>query len=332
MLLDVSGAVADVEEAFHVKMQVYQHPTEARTFYAPDSQPSLDLATPVLDVSGLQNYSHPRPRMVVRPMVSGQKALPNAGSGFGGTYLGKDFRAAYVPDTTRTGAGQVVGLLQFDGYTSSDITYYENLAGLPSVTLSNVLLDGFGGQPTGDGGEVEVSLDIEMSISMAPGLAQVIVYEAGPYGSFHDILNRMATDNLAKQLSCSWYDPAEGPDPVAEQIFQQMWAQGQTFFAACGDYDAYTGPMPFPDDSPSITLVGGTTLTTTGPVGSWVSETVWNWGNGIGGAGGISTYYPIPSWQTNISMSANQGVNHQTKRPGCRLDGGQCVRARGRPE
>ena len=307
MLLDVSGAAADVEQALHVKMRVYQHPTEARTFYAPDSEPSLDLATPVLDVSGLQNYSRPRPQVVAKPLVGGQKVLPNAGSGRGGTYMGQDFRAAYVPDTTMTGAGQTVGLLQFDGYTTSDITYYENLAGLPSVTLSNVLLDGFSGQPTGTGGEVEVSLDIEMSISMAPGLSRVIVYEAGPDGNWHDILNRMANDNLARQLSCSWYDPEVGPDAVAEQIFQQMAAQGQSFFAACGDYDAYTGPFPFPDDSPSIMLVGGTTLTTSGPGGSWVSEKVWNWGNGIGSGGGISTSYPIPSWQTNINMTANQG-------------------------
>src|ERR1022692_4135390 len=42
MLLDVSGAAADVEQALHVKLQVYEHPTEARTFYAPDSEPSLD--------------------------------------------------------------------------------------------------------------------------------------------------------------------------------------------------------------------------------------------------------------------------------------------------
>jgi hypothetical protein len=117
----------------------------------------------------------------------------------------------------------------------------------------------------------------------------------------------MATDNLAKQLSCSWYNPEMGADPVAEQIFQQMAAQGQTFFAACGDSDAYTGPFPFPDDSPNITLVGGTTLTTSGPGGPWASETVWNWGNGEGTGGGISTYYTIPSWQTNISMTANKG-------------------------
>jgi hypothetical protein len=307
LLLDVSGSVANVERAFHLKMFVYQHPTEARTFYAPDTEPALDLAVPLLSISGLDNYSPPRPLFVRRPLDRAQRALPDTGSGPEGYYMGKDFRAAYVPDTSLTGSGQTVGLLQFDGYTASDITSYETLAGLPNVTLSNVLLDGFSGYPTRTGGEVEVSLDIEMAISMAPGLSKVIVYEAGPYGNWHDILNRMADDNLAKQLSCSWYIPGGGPDPVAEQIFQQMAAQGQSFFAASGDYDAYTGLIPFPSDTTNVTEVGGTLLTTSGPGGSWVGETAWNRNNGIGTAGGISTSYTIPSWQTNISMRANQG-------------------------
>ena len=65
--------------------------------------------------------------------------------------------------------------------------------------------------------------------------------------------------------------------------------------------------IPFPGDTPYVTQVGGTTLTTTGPGGSWVSETVWNRGNGIGSGGGISTQYPIPTWQTNVNMTANHG-------------------------
>ena len=105
MLVDVSGSVADIERALHVTMQVYQHPTENRTFYAPDVEPSLDLAVPILGISGLDNYSLPRPRYVVKPLVQGQAIAPNAGSGPSGTYMGKDFRAAYVPDTTLTGIG-----------------------------------------------------------------------------------------------------------------------------------------------------------------------------------------------------------------------------------
>ncbi len=308
MLVSVRGTVAEIEQAFHVTMNEYQHPKESRTFYAPAGEPSLDLAVPVLAISGLDNYALPHPHLQATLLEAARKtATPNAGSGPSGTYRGGDFRNAYVPGSPLTGSGQTVGLLQFDGYTASDIAYYESQAGLPSVTLTNVLLDGFNGTPTGSGGEIEVSLDIEMSISMAPGLSKIMVYEAGPAGNWHDILNRMATDNQARQLSCSWYIPGGGADAVADQIFQQMAAQGQSFFNASGDNDAYTGLIDFPGDTPYITQVGGTTLTTTGPGGSWVSETVWNRTNGIGSGGGISTQYPIPSWQTNVNMTASQG-------------------------
>jgi uncharacterized repeat protein (TIGR03803 family) len=314
-LLDVTGPVSNIEKAFHVNLQVYQHPTEARTFYAPDAEPSLNLAVPVLGISGLDNYRRPRPRLRAKPLSQVTNTIANLGSGNGGTYMGYDFRAAYIPGSPLTGSGQSVGLLEFDGYTADDITYYETQAGLPSVTLTNVLLDGFDGLPSGDGGEVEVSLDIEVAISMAPGLSEVIVYEAGGDGSWHDILNRMATDNLSKQLSCSWYIPGGGPDPVADQIWQQMAAQGQSFFNASGDSGAVLGPIDFPGDTPYITEVGGTTLTTTGPVGSWVSETVWNWGNGIGSSGGISTSYPIPTWQAGVNMTACRGSTKMRNTP-----------------
>ncbi|MGP8054830.1 MAG: protease pro-enzyme activation domain-containing protein, partial [Limisphaerales bacterium] len=315
MLVDVNGSVADIERALHVTLRVYQHPKEARKFYAPDTEPSLDLSVPVLSISGLDNYSLPRPRLVATPLVNGQNAAPNMGSGPSGSYMGGDFRAAYAPGVTLNGTGQTVGLLQFDGYTASDITYYESQTGLPSVTLSNVLIDGASGYPSGSGGEVEVSLDIEMAISMAPGLSKVMVYMAPNPSPWEDLLNRMANDNAAKQISCSWYAPGQGADPVADQIFQQMAVQGQTFFSASGDSDAYTGLIPFPGDTPYITQVGGTTLTTSGPGGSWGSETVWNWGSGVGSGGGVSTQYPIPAWQTNISMTANQGSTTMRNTP-----------------
>ena len=315
LLVDVSGSVADIERVLHVRLQVYQHPTEHRTFYAPDVEPSLDLAVPILSISGLNNYSLPRPRLKNIERVNGQTVASNAGSGPGGTYMGKDFRAAYVPDTTLDGSGQVVGLLQFDGYTASDIAYYETQAGLPSVTLSNVLVDGASGLPSGSGGEVEVSLDIEMVISMATNVARVLVYEAPNPSPFVDILNRMATDNLARQLSCSWFVPNGTAEPAAEQIWQEMATQGQSFFNASGDSDAYTGLIDFPGDSTNITQVGGTTLSTSAAGGAWASETVWNWGNGIGSGGGISTQYPVPYWQTNINMTINQGSTTMRNTP-----------------
>jgi uncharacterized repeat protein (TIGR03803 family) len=315
MIVDVEAPVSTVEGALHVKMHSFQHPREGRKFYAPDSEPTVDLPVAIKGISGLSNYSIPRPHAKsCQVLASGSANGPasgsvkaNAGSGPGGTYSGNDFRSAYVPSTSLTGQGQSIAMLEFDGYYADDITYYEDYAGLPHVPLINVLLDGFNGSPSGFGGEVEVALDIEVAIALAPNLSSIIVYEAGPYGNFHDILNRIANDNLAKQVSCSWYSPGAAADPVADQIFLQMAAQGQSFFSASGDYDAFTGLIPFPGDTPYVTEVGGTQLVTSGPQGSYVSESVWNWNNGIGSGGGISTQYAIPDWQQGIDMSANQG-------------------------
>ena len=66
MNVDVAGPVANIEEAFHVTMGVYQHPTENRTFYAPDREPTPDLCGPLWHISGLDNYSIPQPALVRR--------------------------------------------------------------------------------------------------------------------------------------------------------------------------------------------------------------------------------------------------------------------------
>lgn len=303
MILDVSGPAVAMEQAFHIKLLTYHHPTEARDFYAPNAEPSLDVAVPVLHIGGLDNFAPTRPLVQMKALDG---AAPDLGSGTNGSYMGDDFRAAYASNISLTGAGQTVGLLEFDGYYAADIAAYESQAGLPNVPLTNVLLDGFSGTPSNFDGCIEVSLDIEDAISMAPGLSQVVVYEAGSGGNWDDMLNRMATDDLAEQMSSSWYKPGGEPDPVADQIFEQMETQGQSMFQASGDYNAYTGLISFPCDNPYITLVGGTELTTSGPGGTWVSETVWNQTN-AGSGGGVSTSYSIPTWQQDVNMSGNQG-------------------------
>jgi subtilase family serine protease len=230
-LLDVTGSARDIQAAFHVTLRTYQHPRENRAFFAPDTEPSVDLAVPLLHVSGLDNYLLPRP-LLVRPGPGGYTdGTPTAGSAPDGNYWGNDFRAAYVPGVSLTGAGQSVGLLEFEsGFYTNDIAAYAEQAGIAAVPVKTVLLDGYDGGP-GDG-NVEVSLDIEMAMSMAPGLVSVIVYEGE---ITDDILDEMATESLANQLSASW---TYGIDATSEQIFQQFGAQGQSFFNASGDSDA----------------------------------------------------------------------------------------------
>jgi subtilase family serine protease len=301
-VLDVSATAADIERAFQIKLRVYDHPTESRKFFAPDTEPLVDSRLPILHISGLDNYSIPRPNVKPKPIT--ESVEPMTGSGPSGTFAGNDFRNAYAAGTTLTGSGESVALLEFDGYYAADISAYRSQigAGGSGPQLLNVAVDGGVSKP--GSGNVEVALDIEMLVAMAPGLSKIYVYEAPNPSPWVDLLSRMANDNLAKQISCSW--GGGGPDAGSEAIFKQMAAQGQSFFNASGDSDAFTGSIPFPSDSPNIIQVGGTTLTT-GPGGAWSSETVWNWGRGSGSSGGISTYYQLPSWQQGISMASSQG-------------------------
>jgi subtilase family serine protease len=323
MLLDVSGSVADIQKAFHIVLQTYSHPAEARDFYAPDMEPTVESNLPVLDVSGLNNYALPHPKSL-HPDTEAAGAIPRTGSAANGGYIGNDFRAAYFPGVTLSGSGQQLGLVEFDGYYSSDIASYETAAGIAAIPLQQVLLDGYNGTPTtgASSGNSEVSLDIELAMAMAPGLSKIVVFEAGPNGYPNDILNDMAASNQIKSFSCSW-GWGGGPSGTTDNIFKKMAAQGQSFFNAAGDSDAFTSGSASangvdnptlansPSSSPYITVVGGTTLTTAGPGGAWASETVWNWGptdgSDVGSSGGISSYYPIPAWQSDISMSANGG-------------------------
>lgn len=304
-LLNVSGSVAQIENAFHVTLRTYPHPTEERMFFAPDADPSLDLAVPVLEILGLDDFVVPQPlHHESLRLVGKANAIAENGSGPSGTYLGNDFRKAYVPDVTWTGAGQRVGLFQLDGYYTNDPIQYAVVAGLTNtLNITNILVKGFSGSPGVN--NVEVALDIEMVMSMAPG-AQIVVYEGTNGGSgVIDVLNRIATDNFVQQASASWF---YGQGPAMVQVYQQMAGQGQTFFNSSGDRGAYNG-TDTTKDVPYITMVGGTTLTTA-TNGSWQSETAWSrasWGSPYATGGGISTSWAIPVWQQGIDMSANHG-------------------------
>ena len=204
-VLDVAGTVANIEKAFNVTLLVYPHPTENRNFYAPYVEPSVSLAVPLLHISGLDNYALPHPNSRVKPLAGTE----------GGVYLGNDFRAAYVPGVSLKGTGQSVAVLEFDNYFPIDITNYLHLAGVPSMALTNIYINGGPYAPgPGDG---EVSLDIEMAIAMAPSLSKILVYE-GTNGvtPWVTILTQIADDNLAKQVSCSW--SGGGPTPVANRL------------------------------------------------------------------------------------------------------------------
>ena len=319
LIVPINGTVAQVEKAFHVRMNVYQHPTEQRTFFSPDREPSLDLNVAVAHIAGLNNYSIPRP--MVETNNANQSIANVTGSGPGGSYLGSDMRAAYYGGATLTGNGQAVGILEFAGYRLSDVNEtFSNAGQSYNVPINNVLLNGATIEAGSD--DSEEVLDIVQAIGMAPGLSQVRVY-IGNSGQDADIFNAMATDNIAKQLSVSWgWEPQDVTSD--DGIFEELAAQGQSLFVASGDdgaFDTAISPYFFPTEDAYVTAVGATHLTTNGAAGLWVSESAWN-SYGHGSGGGISPdNVSIPSWQAGVANSSNGGSTTFRNLPDVAMEG-----------
>jgi subtilase family serine protease len=188
-----------------------------------------------------------------------------------------------------------------------------------TIAVNNPSFSGY--QATGDTGDVgEQALDIAQAIGMAPGISQVRVYTApesftssgsyeypaGSPGYDWDIFNAMATENACSQLSLSWHWEPENLS-ANDSLFEEFQAQGQSFFAASGDWGAFPTPADYyyPAEDNNVTAVGGTDLTTNGAGGAWSGETAW-----VYSSGGISPdYVTIPSYQqiAGVITSSNHG-------------------------
>ena len=230
--VEVTGSVGSIQKALNITLGVYQHPTENRTFFAPDREPSPNLSVRLWHIAGLDNFSLPHPAGLHKRV--GPKPDATTGSGPSASFLGSDMRAAYYGGTALTGAGQSLGLLEFEGTDLADLTtYFTNAHQTNNVPITLKSTDGSSTsckEPSCD--DTEQTLDMTQAIGMAPGLSSLVVYVGN---SGESIFNAMATASpLNFQLSSSWtYTPA---DPNTENpFFQEFAAQGQNLFQAAGD-------------------------------------------------------------------------------------------------
>jgi kumamolisin len=317
MEVQVKGTVSAVESAMHIALQTYQHPTEGRTFFAPDREPTPNLSFNLWHVSGLDNYSLPHALRVNKNDYAAAHGIsPHAvvnhattGSGPSASFLGSDMRAAYYGNGPLTGAGQNLGLFEYLGTDLADLTtYFKNVGQTNNVPITLLSTDGTSTscvytKAGGNCDDGEQNLDMTQAIGMAPGLASLTMY----IGSLDTaIISAMTTHSpLPTTIGCSWgWTPAD-PNTL-DPYFQKMAAQGQNFFAASGDSSTWsTKNEAWPADDAYVVSVGGTDLVTSGAAGPWASETAW-----VDSGGGISPdSIAIPSWQklSGIINSSNKG-------------------------
>jgi hypothetical protein len=316
--LRVTGTVANIEQAFHITLGVYQDPNENRTFFSPDREPSVDLPFPLWHVSGLDNYIKKHSMLVNKydfakkhGMNPDEVVKPDAttGSGPSASFLGSDMRHAYYCNGTcgsgaLTGTGQTVALFEYEGTDLSDLTlYYKNAGQTEPFTPTVISVDG---TSTTSSNDIEQTLDMTQAMGMAPGLTMLYMYVGSTDTAILSAMVATTDAPLSKQIGCSWGWTADVS--TLNPYFQQMGTQDQNFFAASGDSGYWHGTgsaAPWPADDAYIVGVGGTDLTTSSAAGPWASETAW-----VDSGGGITTNsIPIPSWQqiSGVINSSNAG-------------------------
>lgn len=362
-VLDIAGTTAQVEAAFAIRMNRYQA-SDGRVVFANSGAPRVarSVAVRLAGVAGLSSISRMRPHFRrLRPGgLSLRPTVPvggggGIGSGPAGGLSPNDVKYAYALNTitplygstagtTGTaalldGAGQRLGLFELDSFLPTDIALFVKQFSLPTIlpqaatattaavlgTVQPVPVDNFNVAGTTGAGRLEVTLDIDMMLALAPNAAAIYSYEGNQTTTPSvalDIFQRMADDTaldgsgkpLVQVISNSWGLPEADEDPAVlaaeNTIFQKMAAQGQSIFSSSGDFGAYDqydpltkvlGPISVdsPASQPFVTAVGGTTLSYSKPttnaatgvtsVGSYVSESVWKTGtvnNATGPEGG----------------------------------------------
>ena len=331
-LLTVRGTVGQFQTLFKTQLNNYRSP-DGQEFYSASIEPTIPnaISSKVTEVIGLTASSQYAPLAKVYKTFGEDAVTPNdrtntaGGTGPGGAYAASDLRTAYTIPAFGGVIPQTVAVFEQGGFYPSDVDRYLDRMSLPHRPVTFVPVNGYNGSVDDDGVELEAVLDIDMVIGINPDVKEVLVYEDGTDNfnvALLDALEQVAKDNKAQTLSISYGQDEiqEGKSAIKAEntALMQLAAQGITVLVSAGDGGAYgrTGTgfsparlnAPDPGSQPYVTSVGGTTLFTFANE-AYLGEEVWN-DLGIGGGatgGGVSSYWPIPSWQFNIVVGNNGG-------------------------
>lgn len=318
-----SGTVAEMNEAFAVKLGSYRHDIIRRTGDNPEAETyrgrdgfiyiPKDLAEIIIGVFGLDNC---------RVVMHNSPDPPNT-------------TAITVPQITKlynfptqSAAGQTIAILSLDGYQNTDITaYYATpaLAGLLAPTIRDISVDA-SNSGTADS---ETTQDICIAASAAPGASIAVYFTTSDQKGWVDLVQRIVHPNpgdpVCSVISSSFYlsDGDDAATLTTEHIstnlltavsmaFQDAALQNVTVCIASGDTGTasklidHKAHVQYPASDPWVLSVGGTTV---GNIkGTSYDEYVWNDNTGATG-GGISDFFALPSYQssTGIPTSLNDG-------------------------
>jgi kumamolisin len=311
VLVQATGTVAQIEEAFAVNINVYKLGTE--THYSNDRNPSVpsSLKDVVQSVTGLSSLETMRHASNFEP-VSASTEVTYTPLEIASIYNFPSRLNTFHGKTIYDGTGETIAIATAYTYLNSDVDYFWTYFSAinRTGTLTNICVTNC----TSTLNE-EATLDVEEAGAQAPS-ANLLVYEipSSLNSDFELMFSQIASDNSAQVVSTSWgnCESKYGASYMKtdDASFAQMAAEGMTVFAASGDDGAY-GFLPgqcdggkklqisFPSSDPNLTAIGGTTLNATSQF-KYKSESAWTCSGG-----GESTYFKKPSWQVGLGVPTN---------------------------
>ncbi len=327
----LSGTVARFSQAFGVELRRYEYPGGTYRGREGVIQIPEELGPIIKAVLGLDNRPQARPHFRIRPPRRSRdsKSSPSPqsssarASAAAVSYPPTQLAAMY-DFPRRTAQGECVAIIELGGgFRPQDLeTYFAGL-GVIAPAVTAVSVDHGANQPTGDpnGPDGEVMLDIEVVGAVAAGASIAVYFAPNTDAGFLDAVTTAMHDTVHKPsvISISWGGPESAWTSQAmtamDQAFQAAAALGITVCAASGDGGSSDGTsggashVDFPASSPFALGCGGTSLRAAR--GQIASEVVWNDGatDGAGG-GGVSAFFPVPSWQQGLAATTSAGVRN----------------------
>lgn len=337
----LSGSVEQMSSIFRVDLGRYETPDAIYRGMEGSVYVPKEIAHIVKGVLGLDNRSvaHRRP-ISPSPADSPQGAA---------MVTPPQVARLYQFPTQTNGAGQTIAIIEFGGgyFTSgkraTDVAAFFDTLGLEypyrygthgtGPTLSSILVSGGLNSPAHDGSTIEVTMDIDIAGSIAPG-ANIAVYFApntdsdpsgtDEFGWYQGISSAIHDEvNAPSVVSISW-DGGEdnwtqGTLTLMSTLFQEGAVLGVSVFVASGDWGSTAPPnlaatqVMYPASDPWVTACGGTTLTNVNAREVAFTENTWNdlaltscglYPTSGATGGGYSKVFPKPIWQ-----------NYATRRP-----------------
>ncbi len=330
-----SGTAAQVESAFHTQIHSYKIADEVHHANAGDPEIPLAFAQVVGGVVSLHDFRS-------APMNNGALLpAPEFTSGSSYYLAPADFATIYdlapLYQQAITGSGQSVAIVARSNVHIADVRQFRSFFGLPAND-PQIIVNGPDPGIFSSWEETEADLDVEWAGAVARNAAIKFVVSKSTNSSDGSYLSAqyIVTHNLAPVMTMSFglCEAALGSsgNNFINSLWQQAAAEGITVFVSSGDsgaagcdspsaarathargvnglcsspYSVCVGGTEFNDAShPSLYWSPSNTTGTESSALSYIPEVVWN-ESAVGlwaSAGGASTIYAKPSWQTGSGV------------------------------